>query len=124
MTIETKFDIGDKAWSIEGERVSRKTPYICPVCNGSGKMKIFGDKKCDATIFDGAYRCENGYLSARKYEFTIQRGVISDIFIEISKNSEHTVECTIGGSIWDQRELYATEEEAQAECDRRNNGIA
>lgn len=124
MTIETKFNIGDKAWSIEGERVSRKTPYICPVCNGSGKMKIFGNKKCDATIFDGAYRCENGYLSARKYEFIIQCGVISDIFIEVSKNSEHTIECTIGNSIWDQRELYATEEEAQAECDRRNDGFA
>lgn len=124
MIIETKFNIGDKVWSIEEERVSRKTPYICPVCNGSGKMKIFGDKKCDATIFDGAYRCENGYLSARKYEFTIQCGVISDIFIDVSKNSEHTVEYTIGFSIWHQGELYATEEEAQAECDRRNNGIS
>lgn len=124
MTIETKFNIGDKVWFIEGERVPCKTPYICPVCNGSGKMKIFGDKKCDATIFDGAYRCENGYLSACKYEFTIKRGVVSDIFIEVLDNSKYTIEYTIGNSIWDQRELHATKEEAQAECDRRNNGTA
>ena len=123
MTIETKFNIGDKAWSIVGERIPRKTSYMCPVCNGTGKMKIFGNKKCDASIFNGAYRCKDGYLVAREYEYIAQKGVVSEIFIDVSKNSEQDVEYEIGNSIWDQKELYATEEEAQAECDRRNNKI-
>lgn len=99
---------------------------MCPVCNGTGRMKVFG-KKCDASILGGQYRCYNGYFSSNEPVYQVYSDIVTDIHYYISDEKEseditYTLKKGIDNwtTMFDEEYLFATQEEAQTECNKRN----
>lgn len=117
MTIETKYSPRDHVWTIHKDYNKYiPTGVKCSFCNGTGYA---GDTRCFAR--DGyKSKCINGVINEIKIHHTYKERIIEEVnvsndgyIIEI----EYTLE---KDNIYDESELYATEEEAKAECDRRN----
>lgn len=126
-TINTKFDIGDEVWAIS-RRTCNIPRFKCPICNGSGANLYVENTPCSAR-FDstqGKYKCIEGTMHKVCAEYfpqkiTIKRIEVSGEF-ELAK-SEYGVSYVPEHAIFDlycEENLYLSEQECQAECDRRN----
>ena len=115
MEIRTKFNIGDKVWVID----SRKVEDICPICEGKGyviiKNENFRCPKCNA------YRKIN-----ERNEYFIEGQIkITDIRVWCLYEPEIRYfddKYSKEGIMVFEKNCFATEAEAQAECDKRNKG--
>jgi hypothetical protein len=136
MQINTKFGLNDTVWLIGYDSV--REWVVCPSCEGEGKVELK----------DGRHSCPTCYGKRGEYkyhdkEWQVQRTLtIGEIAPKVQNivpddmfdNVGHYVEgatiytCTymayetgIGsGSVWDEERLFATKEEAEKECKRRN----
>lgn len=147
-TINTKFDIGDEVW-VATRKFDEVAAFKCPVCNGTGANLYVKDTKCSAR-FDsenGKYKCKNGtmYRSCAKWypkQYVID--YLEAIYDnkEILDYSKAIEECKNNGGVLmprgevriqycmedqfyvfdskEESEIFVTEQECQAECDRRN----
>jgi len=137
MKIETKFNINDKVYSIKQER--RKEWQPCVVCVSKGEVML-GDKqwrpcpecygkKGKYVYFDLEWQVLNP-VTIGKVEAEVQNITPDDEFAHIGhfeegktvqQNEYMAYETGIGsGTIWKEDILFASLEEAQTECDKRN----
>jgi len=135
MNIETSFSIGDTIYVIQLDALLKEV--ICPACEGEGKHTLK-----DGTVMR-CPNCNNGYKNVREksqyhvagpliigkvsVEITESRGVeghFGDNFKPQLKREESYMceETGIGsGACYSlRRGIFPTREEAQAECDKRN----
>ena len=139
MKIETKFDIGDEVIRID--RSPEEKWVECETCNGTSRLDL---------VNGGTVRCTNNCHMGQvkqhlkpiwsvvdmiltvgqvRYKHTDSRGLIEESAFDNYSPQHNTeeeymcVETGIGcGSAWKVDMLFKTEQEAQFECDRRNNG--
>ena len=118
MVFNTKYNIGDTVWIITDARENIKTSYVCPVCCGTGHMKVFG-KKCDAAIMNGKYKCVDGFLCPTEIVRVPAAVEVLNIFIS-TENGSTEIEYEIRNdnlSIYRtclENNIFATAEEAAA----------
>jgi hypothetical protein len=118
--ITTKFDLGETVYLIRPER--RKVWQICTFCMGAGA--ILGKD-------DSERACPGCYGSRGQYVYhemqwavvgTLHIGQVGYIYSLLDKEERYmATETGVGtGSVYYAQNLFATAEEAQAECDQRN----
>lgn len=116
MTIETKFKPRDHVWTVEtsyDKYISTNTK--CSFCNGTGRYK---DSRCFAR--DGyRYKCIDGIIHKFELFHFCQERIVEDVLVTVNKWSTKT-EYNFDNESYDESDIYATKEEAQVECDRRN----
>lgn len=116
----SKFKVGDTVWIAKcGLESVRK---ICPTCFGKMEVTLIlgnGDsvvlpcKGCAHGIAS-----PTGYISEYEYVVEPECMVISGMTIEINHDKEN-VRYLNGYRIYDERDLYATEEEARIEAEKK-----
>lgn len=128
MNITTKFSLGDVVTAIN--RGNRQEWVDCPLCLGTG----------DITVSESATirRCpecygKKGKTYWREEQWTTRHtSTIGKVNIELygdeydGTDREQYMLASTGvgsGTLWPVDQLWATREEAQAECDRRNADI-
>lgn len=132
MVIETKFNHGQRVQGI----VQGQESYIekCPVCEGNGYF-LYKDRKIDCSE-SGCWG--EGYITKYKnsnWHIPKNDGwgwsnfVIQKIGVELYNPNNKKVSdnrswiyymAGNSGSMWNENDLFASVEEAQAECDKRN----
>lgn len=127
MTIETRFKPGDRIYTIcsRAKEVSLNAP--CPTCNGTGRISLFGQTMPCGSHFGINVRCRLGTLVTLKEMWCVNPVpfFVEQISIEVNEAEEHIIYEEYdyeGCNTIEEAHAFATEEEAQAECDRRNNG--
>lgn len=118
MEIKTKFNVGDKVFVIDKNRIT----MVCPECQGIGELKFN----------EITYYCKecNGKGKVQSDDL---KWVIREKVKEITKIDTHSDR---GGTdiyykdngfysdfIGEEKNCFATKEQAQAECDKRNKSI-
>lgn len=127
MTINTKFDIGDKIWYLDkaGEKI---VVCKCPVCNGTGSNLLVKNIKCNLRFDDDLckYKCVDGFIYRLSTKFVPYNATVYRITAsKFEEDGNVTIEYGISDD-WiyfenlKESDLFATKEEAQAECDKRN----
>lgn len=127
MTIETRFKPGDRIYTIysRAKEVSLNAP--CPTCNGTGRISLFGQTMPCNSSFGTGIRCRLGSLVSCKKAWCVDLATffVEKISIEVDEAETHIIyeeyDCE-GCNTIEEAHAFVTEEEAQAECDRRNNG--
>lgn len=123
MIIKTKFDIGDQVWTLLDQFVPEPL-FECPVCHGSG-VNPHTSGICDVEFDNHRYKCRNGFIHHIHRMFFPVPFVISRINIyadDCNRVFYHTNNVEAFFEELTEDTIFATFEEAQAECDRRNNG--
>jgi hypothetical protein len=146
MNIETPFDLGQKVWRIQNASNPHRKP--CKVCEGTGMVTVPRREKqilcpdCNGRAWIKVYPPAQWNVMG---EITI--GMITAIAINKLKDEEKETifdntghyfkegnttfkfeymcyETGLGsGSLYNDNWIFATQEEAQAECDRRNSEL-
>lgn len=132
MTIEFPFELGQKVWPIQNGHEQVWQP--CPACEGEGAVQLK----------DGIRSCPDCYGRRGRMEYRPTKWMIAEgrgldghllyaspltigqirIYLggEDEPNRLMMHETGVGsGSLWDASNVYATRDEAQAECDKRND---
>lgn len=139
MKFESKFNIGDKVYLIRNKAERRFVE--CKACAGSGKLDGKDGIKYDCSLCHG--RCGNYEYGNIKWVVEIHNLTIGKI--DISFTCSTGIEGMIGnnyksqkeykerymceetgignGAVYDFEYLFKSEEDAQEECDRRNEAI-
>lgn len=126
MQIQTKFKSGDAVCRIENFANYSSTGMPCPACHGKGQLIYMKDQSllCRA-VFKGnfaRYECVGGILQkcihkwrVNPYGYRIERVEIEeedgDVDISYLLDDDYS---------YSENVIFATDEEAQAECDLRN----
>lgn len=128
MEIITKFNLNQKVYPICNYQ--KEVVTTCPTCDGIGEV----------TIADKEYICPECYGSGTKTFVEPQKwqvineyiGKIGKVAVELyveryqKRNYEDQIRYMLkstgvgSGTLWNEDDLFATIEEAQAECERRN----
>lgn len=139
MTIKTKFNLNDTVYLIHYEQT--RTPTPCPDCEGSGELLLLTEKTvpCHRCMRRGTM----GITLGEQRWFVKGQLTLGRVNIEIVRETEPderesefdnygaqeasrretymAYETGIGsGNNWNAEDLFATNEEATAECERRN----
>jgi hypothetical protein len=131
MNIETKYNFGDFVVPIWVRREKIKVPTNCPACNDKGKV-VLNDKEYTCPECRGyTYHTEDGDIEWYVIEDSV--GYIGKIDIEFYDNQYIELEnrkseivymldsTGVGsGTMWREDCLLTSIEEAQKECNRRN----
>ena len=140
MNITTKFDLGDKVWHIRYD--TNPIHVTCTFCAGTGRIIGRDESKDDCRKCHGkgynieyqkmAWYISNHSLTVGQVSVTIIKSdgietypVQFDNFKPRDEREERymMVETGIGsGMIYNVNDLFATREEAEKECDKRNGG--
>lgn len=125
---ESKFNLHQEVWAISHETFRRIVK--CKVCAQTGKVTIKEDEyvcpKCDGRSTHPVWEGQKWFVehfAAEVGKITIQRTIPHEYRDESrdDTNQYMLVPTGIGsGSVWYEEYLFATLEEAQADCDRRN----
>lgn len=111
MEIKTKFNVGDKVWTINQGEVQEK----CPICNGKERVKIKNKSyMCPECNGDGYVKKLHPEWKVFYYKREIWR-----LIINRSKEEIYSVE----GNEYKVKDCFATKEEAQKECDKRHGKV-
>ena len=133
MEIITKFNFGQRVQAIvQGQEYYKEK---CPLCEGTGKVQVKTTVVC--CFENGCYG--NGYINKSKPSaWYIPKDVdsigwsnfvVQKIGIEmhnpnnkrVSRNRSWIYYMADGsGTMWDENNLFASEDEAQKECNKRN----
>lgn len=118
MEIKTKFGVGDKVWIIKQDYKYER----CPKCKGDSK-ELIGNIE---------YYCANCYgtgkVLSQELEWFVSENVGTITQIKTFIDEGGIDFDYFGGEIFaseylgEEKNLFPTKAEAQAECDRRNNG--
>jgi predicted RNA-binding Zn-ribbon protein involved in translation (DUF1610 family) len=124
MKIETKFNVGDKAVFIEYDYYPEK----CNICDGKKKVTIKNEKfecpKCNgkgSISLNKKWQVNDDFGLSKILTIYSQRGETYAAFhrvayTDIIEGTHYTHKFIL------LKDCFATKAEAQAECDRRNNG--
>ena len=137
MIFETKFDMEDRVWLIRNQQV--KVWIECKACGGTGKVVLCDDEPRSCPVCYG--NCGKNEYHPSRWQVA-ERLTIGEIRIESraeysegedsdfdnfghqkAKHEEVYMcrETGIGsGTLWQAENLFATREEAEAECEKRN----
>lgn len=138
MHVDTKFNFEDRPFLINQERAKRWV--VCGFCAGSGSINgASGEKRSCPECYNrkGTYEyfelkwAVSRQLTVGQIRFSMtaayDAGDDDTVFDNYgSQKYKREVEYMMretgigSGSLWREGELFATEEEAQAECDKRN----
>lgn len=120
MEIKTKFNVGDEIWTIKQVNKNIK----CPKCKGNSK-ELIGNIE---------YHCANCYGTGKELtqelEWIVQKENPCKITrIRVLQEENKIYINYLGGTdvfnsdhLGEEQDCFATQAEAQAECNRRNNG--
>lgn len=120
MEINNKFNVGDKVYAITLQRHFwrvRETDDICPVCNNTNKIHVNGYK----------FTCPN--CNRNRYGYTKDPLEIIQINVEIDDDGEFISymldynDYDLENEVYPERNCFSTQEEAIAECKKRNAEI-
>lgn len=119
--IELKFNVSDNAYCIRRKSVEGASVKVCPVCNGSGTFVSPTGTLRNCPGVSG-YSCVNGKMSMTKYVYYPKKTRINEIIIT-DENIFYLIDVDeiFNDCMLVADDLYTTEEEAQVECDMRNN---
>jgi hypothetical protein len=126
MNIQTKFGLGDSVYRICKDHVTKYVP--CNYCDGTGKVTVVG--KPERTCPDCTGRKGKDEWFGQEWQVLNGIDKIGNVRVSLYFDSEGGIdeyqymlfETGVGsGTLWKADQLYATEEEAQAECDKRNS---
>ena len=133
MLIETKYNYRDTVYPISTRFETFKIPTNCPACNDKGKVELNGNNYTCPKCRGYTYREVEGDI---EYYVAFSQGKVGKIDINIydpkyegkyGNKSEirYMLDSTgIGsGTVWEEDNLFLSREEAQAECDMRNNAL-
>jgi hypothetical protein len=126
MKFESKFDLGQKVWLTSVHDATIQVPKECELCNSKGVIDIVGKET--------PYLCPEcfGLTTTKvigKEMYIYKSGLIGKINIEQysekykEKNRITYMISSTGvgsGTIWDEYELYSSEEEAKKACEEFN----
>lgn len=118
MEIRTKYNVGDIIWEIKKEDKYKK----CPYCNGEGEIHTLKNdwicKSCKGT--------GNSLIKEDKWVLNKECRKIGKIAIEEDyldgTNIRYFDNSYLRRCIGKEKDCFATKEEAQKECNRRNKG--
>ena len=129
---ETKLALGQEVWAIGRRRFERQ--IRCTPCRATGEVEIEGEKltcpKCSGRSKHPQYAGDNWVVDTRGRVGSIEISAVREghthhhdngTSVQVSYMLDETGVGT--GSIWRQEKLFATREEAEAECARRNAGL-
>lgn len=112
MNIETKFSAGDKVWYVEEKEVEQP----CKYCDGTGKVQI-KDKKFRCPNCGGSGKAEDKIISFVAGQITIEEIKVWCLTEVVGVKYYDT-----NGYRFFEEDCFATREEAEADCVKRNNG--
>ena len=131
MILATKFDIGQTVWLIRQETTPVTRP--CAVCDGRGYLDLVkgGNVRC-TNQWVSTERCNDGLVTLRITQpwTVIRQLTVGQVEVRSPQHfydgRDESVrymceETGVGsGSVYYEPNLFASQEEAQAECDERN----
>lgn len=135
MILTSKFDLNQKVWKIW--RLTEVIGMPCAVCNGTGRlMLVNGNSVACTNSYFGTPRCDNGQVRTELVFRWAITGVLTIGQITMRASVQHTYEsprdnateymcCETGvgsGTVHDENDLFAVQDEALEECARRNVG--
>ena len=119
MEIRTKFNVNDEIWTINKIHGYER----CPKCRGNSKVLVGNiDYYCKECYGEGKKLSQEVKWRVSENSYTITQ-------IKTFTDEGGTDVTYFGGKIWDrsylgeEKNCFATEEEAQKECDKRNGTI-
>jgi len=129
MNIVTKYNFGDVVRPISTRREEVRVPTNCPVCKDTGEVLI-QDKHYTCPECNGrTYHIKDGDI---EYYVTGREGIVGKIDIDLYDKTRYGGKSEIrymldstgvgSGTCWEEKNLFASREEAQIECDIRNKG--
>lgn len=132
MDIKTKYNFGDHLYCLSYRSKKHKIPNNCSTCKDTGKVKIndeiFTCPKCRGYTYETVngetewYLSDNGIVGSIRTEqyasqYLHEYGRENEINYMLDKTG-------IGsGTVWKERNLFNTPEEAEIEIQKRNNEI-
>lgn len=141
MTITTKYDLGQRVFSVRRDYATRIIK--CKCCNNTGTVTINGAEytcpKCNGTA-NSKEHCghkwfvwEEGEIGKVEYQVTAGKFASSNsnmprYFTDEQLQTPDEIEIKYmidatgvgSGTLWEELDLFATREEAQAKCDEEN----
>jgi len=131
MEIRTKFEIGDKVVGIShgikeilipcstcdrtGRIVVKDKNFECPDCYGKGGHSEYQSKAWYVVTDDGIL---SGYDNVIKIDIDVVRKETKISYLLGRKYSN-----LYSGTLWDENDLFKTIEEAELECEKRNEEL-
>jgi len=123
MNIVTKFGIGDVVYRIDDNR--KQVFHVCEACEGIGRITLHNDSKFTCPTCHGNGRSSEWLPSAWSVGERLTVGEVRTLkSINAESNEEMYMmhETGIGsGTLHRVERLFATKEEAQAECGKLND---
>jgi len=129
MEIKTNFNLDQEVFRIMN--TPKKVTKTCPLCKGMSRVKLEGTDrqvKCPDCSYDGMI----SYWEKTKWiplgpSFIGRIGIVrySKSFSDHKDETQYMLDDTgIGsGSLWNEEDLFATREEAEKECELRNEKL-
>jgi hypothetical protein len=127
MNITTKFSLGDTVVPI-GRRIETISDP-CPTCEGTGMLALVKGGSVPCTVKEcwyGRINRQQTHPWAVRADLTSTVGIVRGEHEAASPPEVRYMIFSTGvgsGTVWKEEDLFATDDEAQAECDRRN-GVA
>jgi hypothetical protein len=130
MNINTKFSLGDPVVTITSDYVSRKVK--CYTCNHTGRVVIndeeFTCPKCNGNCLRDQICGHKSIIGEISTIGKIQVEITDPKFCYHEKEAYKVIYMLkitgIGsGTLWNEKDLFHTREEAQKECDLRNASL-
>lgn len=124
MTIETKFSLGDIVYGIV--RVPTSEPQTCPKCNGSKRLAL---KEFPETILCFTCRGKGTVEEYAGYKWLLSDSTpskIGSVKTNFTIGKEPEIRYMLNrtgvgsGTLWKEKDLFETEQEAKNICDERN----
>jgi hypothetical protein len=119
VNITTRFSLGDSVFVISDSRAWKLGD--CPTCDKTGKIMVSGEQfVCP--------KCE-GRKEIRNYKrrwYVDRQDIVGQIRVVANRDELTVIEAMLvssgvgSGGVLDERNLFATRDEATEECDRRN----
>ncbi len=129
---ETKLALGQEAWGIGSRRFERQ--IRCTPCRGTGAIEIEGEQltcpKCHGRSKHPQYAGDKCVVDSHGRVGSIEINVVAEGRRHHHDNGTclqvtYMLDATgVGsGTLWRQEKLFASREEAEAECARRNSSL-
>lgn len=132
MNFKTKYNHGDTVYPISIQREEIKVPTNCEVCGDTGEVEIKGKNYTCPKCKGNTYHFIEGEVIW--YVNTYDEGIIGNIKIEdydkkYKRENDNKISYMLdstgigSGHVWNEKDLFLSQEEAQKECNKRNYKI-
>lgn len=129
MDIKTKFDFGQRVWGIlKGTEEYRET---CKLCKGNGRINITPERTiscpdCYGHGFNTKWKEKAWFIPSDDYYCFVIQKIAVELYNPNNKSASKNRSwiyymAASSGTMFDENNLFSSIEEAQLECDKRNN---